>query len=143
MCIALISLSLSLRSARQAAPYDPWWQGKGVGEARFTSNGVLTFAWPRDPKDGAEMNPFAMMGMDAADPLGWALAHGGRAVELSMHGRSMVQECATRHPRTWGWVLYSQGSVWTSWPMPTRADDDHALRDENLYLLPSDLPKDW
>lgn len=114
-----------------------------MGEARFSTGGELSFAWPIDPDDGTEINPFAIMGMSADDPLGWALAFGGKAVELSMHGRTMVQECTTRHPTTWGWVLYSQGSVWTSWPMPSRADNDAALRDENLHLLPSDLPKDW
>jgi hypothetical protein len=41
--------------------FDPWWQGQGYGEARFSNDGLVRFTWPADLNDpGAEpMDPFA------------------------------------------------------------------------------------
>ena len=36
-------------------------------------------------------------------------------------------------------MLFSQGTVWTSWTMPSQEDNDPVLAEENLANLPSDL----
>ena len=77
--------------------------------------------------------------MDTEDKtvLGWALEMGGEVVQLSFHGRNGPQEIVTRHPTNWGWVLYSQGTCWTSWEMPSREKEDPLLKDEALHRLPT------
>jgi hypothetical protein len=56
-------------------------------------------------------------------------------------------QVVSRHPVHGGWILYSQGSVWTSYPMPCRGKDgqcvDEYLKDQNLCKLPSDLQKSY
>merc|ERR1712072_597792 len=49
---------------------------------------------------------------------GWAVEMDGRIVRILFDGQPGPQEVVCRHPRTWGWVLYSQGTCWTSWEMP-------------------------
>ena len=43
----------------------------------------------------------------------WRLTHFNRVVQLSFSGQDGPQEIVSRHPN-WGWVLFSQGTVWTS-----------------------------
>jgi hypothetical protein len=45
----------------QAMCFDPWWQGQGYGEARFSNDGLVRFTWPPDLDDPAAepMDPFA------------------------------------------------------------------------------------
>jgi hypothetical protein len=219
----------------QAMEFDPWWQGKGRGEATFEPDGLVAFKyatrpaaryasrhgvhctwrtqvcrrrrpcrnarqrnatraptgartdavaawqrcvvvrrfrcgrWPPDPDgttDGAPMDPFAALGMRVR--LGWRLVSGqeqspgmpatatgdggGCVVQLLFNGQPGPEEIVCRHPTTWGWVLYSGGSVWTSWEMPVRVRDseclhagkstvwacsDPLLREEALMGLPS------
>lgn len=130
-----------------AVRLDPWWQGKGRGEARFSADGRVRFTWPSDPDDPAAepMDPFAAMGMRNAS-LGWALSMEGRVVQLLFDGNSGPQELVCRHPVTWGWVLYSGGSCWTSWTMPActevdgeKMSSDPLLRERALCKLPSEL----
>ena len=56
-------------------------------------------------------------------------------------------QVVSRHPVHGGWILYSQGSVWTSYPMPCRGKNgqcvDEYLKDQNLCKLPSDLQKSY
>ena len=60
-------------------------------------------------------------------------------MRLIIMGRDGPIEVVSRHPETWGWVLFSQGTVWTSWTMPSQEDNDPVLAEENLANLPSDL----
>ena len=126
----------------QAAAYDPWWAGKGRGEARFSTQaegGWVRLSWPKG-EDGQPMDPFVPLGMpQAPDSLEWRLEHEGAAVRLIIMGRDGPIEVVSRHPETWGWVLFSQGTVWTSWTMPSQEDNDPVLAEENLANLPSDL----
>ena len=148
---------------------DPWWQRKGCGEARFEPDGRVVVTWPE--VEGERLDPFAALGMRISDHgLGWSeaqLTADGRVVQLLFDGRPGPQEVVCRHPGTWGWVLYSQGTVWTSWEMPRcsaregergaglplrgRAIPPHEdfecsdplLREENLRNLPSGLRRDF
>ena len=85
--------------------------------------------------------------------LGWRLDE-GRIVNLLFNGHPGPQEIVCRHPRTWGWVLYSQGTCWTSWPMPALEKvvsggldpvpgrcSDPLLREEVLRELPSNVQR--
>ena len=77
------------------------------------------------------------------DGLGWELESEGRAVGLTMQGQRVVQEVVSRHPVNWGWILYSQGTVWAQNHLPPKAREDPFLRDGELRKLPSELPKGW
>ena len=154
----LINLTFAVRLRHdgplsEVLPYDPWWQGQGSGTATFKASGFVTFQWPVDPVDGTPLDPFAAMGMPLSEQgLGWRLDE-GRIVSLLFNGHPGPQEIVCRHPRTWGWVLYSQGTCWTSWPMPAMEKDvsggcpapgrcsDPLLREEVLRELPSDVQR--
>ena len=60
---------------------------------------------------------------------------------MVIFGREGPQEIVSRHPVHGGWILYSQGTLWTSWLIPPRAEEDPLLRDDVLHLLPSDLER--
>jgi hypothetical protein len=134
---------------KDAARFDPWWLGKGRGEARFTADGRVSFTWPDDPDDPAAgpLDPFAAMGMRLGPRgMGWVTSMEGRVVQLLFDGHGGPQELVCRHPVFWGWVLYSAGSCWTSWTMPacTEVDGEHMssdplLREAALSQLPSEL----
>ena len=129
----------------QVLCFDPWWQGKSHGQARFSEDGRVCFTWPPDPDEpGAELNPFASMGMRDLT-LGWELLD-GCVVQLLLGSSGGPQEIVCRHPDTWGWILYSGGTVWTSWPMPPCINvegklvcSDPLLREPVLCKLPSEL----
>ena len=150
-----------------ALRYDPWWRRKGCGEITFLPDGQLAFTWPPDPdNDGEPMDPFAAMGMHfPTGSLGWQLEVDGRVVRLLFNNGAGQgpQELVCRHPTTWGWVLYSQGTCWTSWPMPpcksgvgepvVLGDSDQEavrlgcsdplLREQALRELPCELQRDF
>ena len=73
----------------------------------------------------------------------------GRLIRLLFNGRPGPQEVVCRHPGNWGWVLYSQGTCWTSFAMPPREAGetgecaDPLLRDAVLRELPSELQRDF
>lgn len=122
-----------------ATPYDPWWMGCGRGEARFSDSGSLSFTWPTS-ESGEVLDPFLVLGMpNIPDSVGWRLEHDGAYVQLVMMGHDGPREVVSRHRGTWGWILFSNGSCWTSWEMPSRAAADPILADENLRYLPSFL----
>jgi hypothetical protein len=145
---------------QQALAYDPWWQGKGNGEARYGQDGSVRFSWPEDPDNAGErLDPFLALGMSTSSvSFSWALEMEGRMVRLLFNGQPGPQEVVCRHPATWGWVLYSQGTCWTSWEMPpctggpggqdpshplgaSRGEcSDPLLREEALRNLPSGVP---
>eukprot|EP00621_Florenciella_sp_RCC1693_P012823 CAMPEP_0182539918 /NCGR_PEP_ID=MMETSP1323-20130603/26203_1 /TAXON_ID=236787 /ORGANISM="Florenciella parvula, Strain RCC1693" /LENGTH=70 /DNA_ID=CAMNT_0024750527 /DNA_START=1 /DNA_END=213 /DNA_ORIENTATION=+ len=56
-------------------------------------------------------------------------------------GQGGPQEIVSRHPTTWGWIMFSQGTVWTTWPnpYPGSPEEDPLLKEENLESLPSIL----
>ena len=58
------------------------------------------------------------------------------------------QEIVTRHPVHRGWILYSEGTVWTQFPHPKRGKssgicNDPLLREYNLSNLPSEIDKHY
>ena len=136
----------------QVLCFDPWWQGKSHGQARFSEHGRVFFTWPPDPDEpGAELNPFASMGMRDLT-LGWELLDGCVVQLLLGSGPPSggPQEIVCRHPDTWGWILYSGGTVWTSWPMPPCINvegklvcSDPLLREPVLCKLPSELEREF
>ena len=149
----LMALTFSIRvrsdgPLAEAAAYDPWWLNKGSGEARF-ERGAIRLSWPADPdpnSDGEPLNPFVMMGMSGDMAMDWSLELNGSLVQIFFHGQPGPQEIVCRHPINWGWVLYSQGTCWTSWPMPPCRDGacaDPLLRDGELRELPSEIPRDY
>ena len=148
-----LTFSVRLRNdgpLKQAMGFDPWWSGKGFGEATFHPDGALTFRWPVDPEDEegvATLDPFAAMGMPMHDgSIGYQLEGGGCVVSILFHGQHGPQEVVCRHPKTWGWVLYSQGTCWISWPMPPCREgqcSDPLLREEALCQLPSSVERDF
>ena len=139
----LVTLTFNVRVRHDgplapAMRFDPWWLGKGRGQAKFEKDGRLSFSWPPDPESGEPMDPFAALGMRGA-VLSWELAMGGRIIQLLFNGQIGPQEVVCRHPINLGWVLYSQGTCWTSWEMPEVKDGECAdplLREENLHRLP-------
>ena len=144
-----------LADARQ---FDPWWLGKGCGEARFSLDGRVRFTWPLDPDsaDGERLDPFAALGLSFPQGLGWELEAEGRLVRLLFHEpgsdvpQAGPQELVCRHPLQWGWVLYSEGTCWTSFAMPACLGtgesmhcSDPLLREEALCRLPCELEREY
>ena len=41
----------------QVANLDPWWMGKGQGQAKFHEDGTVSFDWPIDSETYQAMNP--------------------------------------------------------------------------------------
>ena len=127
---------------------DPWWLGKGNGVATFAPDGRLSFEWPPNPDPDAEyptINPFDGLGI-RTDMLGWQIEHGGNIVTLLFSGQPGPNELVCRHPQHWGWILYSQGTVWTSWKMPGLENGvckDPLLREQNLKNLPCGTVRDY
>ena len=64
---------------------------------------------------------------------------------LDSERRQGPHEVVCRHPKNWGFVLYSQGTCWTSWPMPADWAADPLLQDDMLRYLPpvSQVPKKY
>ena len=118
---------------------DPWYSNRGHGEAKFDPDGTVTFSWPF--VDGVEMNPFSQMGMTNPLTLRWELEHDGAVIRILFGAQRGPQEIVCRHPVHGGWILYSMGSVWTSWEMPPCGPDgrstDAFLWDDELHNLPS------
>ena len=158
----LVDLTWSVRirsdgPLRDAMCFDPWWSGHGNGEVRFRREGHLgissariQFSWPPNPDpeaDGAPMDPFAAMGMPLTEAMvGWETEMEGRLVRILFNGQHGPQELVCRHPTTWGWVLYSQGTCWTSWAMPkceAGQCSDPLLREDALKYLPCELQRDF
>jgi hypothetical protein len=69
---------------------------------------------------------------DPNERFSYALEKAGTLLSLSIG----VKEYVARHPTNWGFILQSQGTVWTNYPMPSRGKDE-LLEDENVSLLVS------
>ncbi|GMI04503.1 hypothetical protein TrVE_jg11778 [Triparma verrucosa] len=97
---------------------DPFWQGVGAGRVRFldpTDGSKMSWVWPKD-KQGRAMNPFVQMGMtEQMDSMSWGLINMNRQVQMFFAGQRGPIEVIARHPITWGWVLFSEATVWSSW----------------------------
>ncbi|GMI16223.1 hypothetical protein TrLO_g12966 [Triparma laevis f. longispina] len=97
---------------------DPWWLGAGFGKVNFLNpkdGSKMSWLWPKDSQ-GKEMNPFANMGMIAQmDQMSWELVNMNRQVQMFFAGNRGPVEVIARHPITWGWVLFSEASVWSCW----------------------------
>mmetsp|Transcript_54892 Transcript_54892/g.108943 ORF Transcript_54892/g.108943 Transcript_54892/m.108943 type:complete len:372 (-) Transcript_54892:255-1370(-) len=146
----------------QAVPYDPYWMTdvdfvpsssssssssastSACGEVRFTDDGrgncYVNSTWPRDATTLEPQDPFAALGMpQTPNSLEWRLEHGGGLIRLMISSRDGPCEVVSRHPETWGFILFSQATVWTSWPMPPKEQHDLFLDDSNLDMLSSEL----
>lgn len=103
---------------------DPWWQG-GTSTARgkFDSAGNLIFSF---------VGPSPFEAMMTANPhdVSYTLDYSGTFVLLSFG----VREYVARHPENWGFVMMSNGSLWCSFDMPKRGNDN-ILEDEHVSTL--------
>jgi hypothetical protein len=96
---------------------DPWWRSRGCSSrsrsttVSFYPDGRLTFAFngPSPFRDMLESQPDATYGVERS----------GSVLLLSFG----VREHVARHPRNWGWVLQSSGSVWASFVLPPYGSD--------------------
>ena len=78
--------------------------------------------------DGAVMNPFAMMmDQEGLDSMAYELTESKEFVQLyfNVSSKGPLETCA-RHPTNWGWILFSEGTVWCNW--------DHCLADKDPYV---------
>lgn len=97
---------------------DPWWTGKPKLEkgttttVRFHPNGTMEF-------DTHGPSPFFGLIMHHDEVLTYFTKEGGRVVQLSLG----VGEVAFRHPVNWGFLLGSEGTVWTGYSMPPLGED--------------------
>jgi len=98
---------------------DPWWQGLSAGRVIFYANGDLEFRFPEGK------NPFPQMGS-----LTYVLEDAGSIVKISVG----VAEHVLRHPKNWGWMLTSGGTVWTGFEMP-KLGEDALIMDDNVNSL--------
>lgn len=147
----ITSLNFELRTRSdgpmvQVQTMDPWYLGKGTGKVKFSKDGTFRFSWPLGDNN-KPINPFETFGMPNETTYLWNFEYEGRVVRLLFEGATGPQEIVSRHPINNGWVFYSIGTVWTSWPMPKRGSDgmcvDPLLRDSNLSHLPSELKRDF
>lgn len=133
----------------QAVPFDPYWAGgtftpdsPPCGQARFTNDGLsncyVNFTWPKDLLTKQPKDPFAAMGMPQTQTPGaleWRIELQGSTVQIAIMGQDGPQEVVSRHPENWGFVLFSQATLWASWPLPPKEKPDPVLADENLWKL--------
>ena len=125
--------------------FDPWYSNdcSERGTAKFSMNGTVEFCWPEG------YNPFALMGMPRQMSFRWKFEYGNRIVRLIMPPSDVdgPQEIVSRHPIHGGWILYSQGTIWTQYSHPKRSANgqcsDPYLCEENLKSLPSDVERHY
>ena len=106
-------------------PEDPWWNGT----SQVTEGTTTTVHFLPDNSFGFRMSgpsPFASMLPDMTDEnqntnssFQYALHNSGRSVQLSVG----VSEIVFRHPVTWGFMMGSDSSVWSGFPLPSRGRD--------------------
>jgi len=150
----------------RACSYDPYWMTdvdfvprssssssssastSACGEVRFTDDGrgncYVNSTWPRDATTLEPQDPFAALGMSQPpNSLEWRLELGGSIIRLMIMGRDGPHDVVSRHPETWGFIIFSQATVLTSWPMPPKEQHDPVLDDGNLDNLPSEVGPSW
>lgn len=103
-------------------PDDPWWNGTSqVSEGTTTTIRFLDDGSFRFRMDG--QSPYASMMPNLTDESQasflYNIQSGGRSVHLSFG----VSEIVFRHPTNWGFMMGSEASVWTGFPMPCRGKD--------------------
>lgn len=101
---------------------DPWWNGStSLSEGttttvNFSQNGSFHFRMSGpSPFDHMLFN----LTEESQASLLYDIREGGRSVFLSFG----INEVVFRHPKNWGFLLGSAGSVWTGFPMPRRGVD--------------------
>ena len=111
---------------------DPWWTADSSSRTGGTSTTVKF-----SPEQQAQLridgpSPFASMLPDTEDSYDfqYEIQHSGRAVYLSF---GVVEE-VFRHPLNWGFMMCSEGTVWTGFPMP-RKGDDPLIEDPAVEML--------
>lgn len=119
-------------------PDDPWWQGKGHGKVRFfptKEGGSMAWEWPE--VDGEVMNPFAaMMDVSQMNDMSWHFEErtDNTYLQLFISGQRGPQEVVARHPVNWGWILFSNATVWTSWPHLHKDMDPFVGNDQTVQV---------
>jgi hypothetical protein len=101
---------------------DPWWSGDPqVKEGTTTTVNFFSDTCFRFHMSGP--SPFSSMlqetNDDNASLFHYTLQNYGRSVYLSFG----VTEVVFRHPTNWGFMMGSNGSVFTGFPMPCRGRD--------------------
>lgn len=115
----------------QFVEHDPWWSyGETTTVATFSTGGELSFKFT-GPSPFQMMMQRYNMPEDAGVIGTYALDRSGNNVNLSFG----VTERIARHPKHWGWVMMSSGSVWTSFPMAKRGTDEFMQTDELVDKL--------
>lgn len=108
-----------------------------MGQAQFLSQmdgAWVKWEWPSDG-EGNILNPFSHIMIGDMDSMTWRFERDQRIVQLSFAGANYgPNELIARHPKTWGFILLSQATVWSSWEYH-RADTDDVIADENLKNL--------
>lgn len=113
-----IDWHIRVRSDGPLAAYmhlDTWWNNGPSGNTvvNFHPDGQLNFAF-------YGTNPFQpMFGNAPEGNAGYTINWPGNTIDLSFN----VREYVGRHPDNWGFVIMSNGSVWTGFPMPKMGDD--------------------
>mmetsp|Transcript_8069 Transcript_8069/g.8589 ORF Transcript_8069/g.8589 Transcript_8069/m.8589 type:complete len:309 (-) Transcript_8069:453-1379(-) len=112
---------------------DPWWTDEVNDSlphqptttlAKFYKNGEFQlYSTGPSPLQ-------SMLGTNLEEKFNYTLEKSGTVVSLSIG----VREYVGRHPINWGFILQSQGTVWTNWIMPPRGKDP-LLHDENVSQL--------
>lgn len=112
---------------------DPWWSTP-PGPSRTTTvfyhtDGRLTFEF-------SGPSAFrAILPSQEGEAGTYSLERSGSSIRLSFG----VREHVARHPQNWGWVLQSEGSVWTSFTLPVRGTDP-LLEDGTVDRLVTNSP---
>jgi hypothetical protein len=136
---------------------DPWWTDTSdtqENENQMTETGVSHTGQRRQEEEGEGLvkqttaiikfypnsefqiirnGPSFLESLMDGDPnerFTYALEKSGTILSLSIG----VKEYIARHPHNWGFILQSQGTVWTNYPMPKRGKDI-LLEDENVSFL--------
>jgi hypothetical protein len=128
---------------RSLVPTDPWWSTPNLNGSNEIE-GVITTAPPipgttttlRFYKNGEFFiqanGPSFLESLiaDQSDAYTYSLEKSGTILSLSIG----VKEYVARHPGNWGFILQSQGTVWTNYPMPPKGVD-LLLEDEHVSSL--------
>lgn len=116
-------------------PTDPWWYSDPSSyiEGQPTTT-TLTFYKNGELRLNATGPTFLESILSSQDETNftYTLEKSGSILSLSFG----VKEYVARHPINWGFVLQSQGTVWTNYPMPPKGTD-MLLEDENVSSLVS------
>ena len=125
-------------------PTDPWWstpnsdeldniEGVTTSHDLPTSGTTTTLRFYKNGEFVIRANGQSFLESlitDQIDAYTYSLEKSGSILSLSVG----VKEYVARHPENWGFVLQSQGTVWTNYPMPPKGTD-LLLEDEHVSSL--------